>query len=152
MAGRGPAPAETRRRANTPARGDWIDLQPLRKRVLPPLPKRAKGEGQWSPRTRRLYEGWRHDPVTATFGPNEIAAALEVAYLEEELVAGTNSLASEIRQRLDGLGLTPKGKRDLRYRVLFQRPADAPDDPAPKPAPARPKRTDRRSRLSLVES
>jgi hypothetical protein len=39
MAGRGPAPAENRRRANVPARGDWVDLAPLEQRVLPELPE-----------------------------------------------------------------------------------------------------------------
>jgi hypothetical protein len=149
MAGRGPAPADTRRRANSPARGEWIALEPLRRPVLPMLPKRTKAEGPWSSRTRRLYNGWRQDPVTATFGDNEIAAAIELAHLEEELVRGTTSLASEVRQRMDGLGLTPKGKRDLRFRVLFQKPADAP--PPDEPAPPKRPTSGRRARLSVVE-
>jgi hypothetical protein len=120
MAGRGPAPKNPAHRRNhhAPARGDWLNLEPLRKPVLPPLPTRTKAEGPWSARTQRLYAGWRQDPVTAIFGENETGLTIELAYLEEELVRGTNSLASEVRQRADGLGLTPKGKRDLRYRVL----------------------------------
>lgn len=149
MAGNGPPPAETRRRANTPARGDWEDLLPLKRPVLPALPKRTKAEGLWSARTRRVFEGWRRDPVTATFGKNEIASAIELAYLQEEVVRGKHTLASEVRQRADGLGLTPKGKRDLRYRVLFHPPAGLEPPPA---KPRRPRRDDRRARLELVPS
>lgn len=146
MAGNGPAPAETRRRRNDPARGDWTDLEPLKKPVLPALPKRLKGEGRWSSRTRHLYDGWRWDPVTQVYGENEIAAVVELAYLQEDLSRGTLTIASEVRLRMDGLGLTPKGKRDLRYRVLFQ---TAPPEPEPS-TPRRPRRSDRRARLELV--
>jgi hypothetical protein len=120
MAGRGRAPKlpDERRNRSEPQRGEWIELRPLERPVLPALPRRGRGEGQWSPRTRRVYEGWRSDPVTATFGRNEIAATVELAFLQEELARGKVALASEIRQRADGLGLPLKGKRDLRFRVV----------------------------------
>lgn len=120
MAGRGPAPKppEQRRRRNAPERGEWVDFPPLQKPVLPVLPKRAKGEGAWSARTRRVWAGWRSDPVTAGYGPSELAAVLELAYLFEEMVRGDLKLLSEIRQWTDRLGLNAKGKRDLRWRVV----------------------------------
>ncbi len=128
MPGRGPAPKapEERRNRAAKARGDWIDVHPLDRPVLPALPKRAKGAGSWSQRTRAMYEGWRADPVTATFGATEIAAVIELAHLQEEVSRGRISLATEVRQRMDGLGLTLKGKRDLRFRVVKPEAEEAP--------------------------
>lgn len=144
MAGRGPAPkpAKERRNFTPPSRGDWVDLDPLKKPCLPPLPKR--GKGRWSVRTKRAYEGWRKDPVTQTFGENEIAATIELAFLQEELSRGKLSLASEIRQRADGLGLTLKGKRDLRFRIK--------QDEQPEPQkPRASKASGRRAHLTAVK-
>lgn len=118
MAGQGPAPKDPaqRRRRNEPARGEWIDLPELEKPVLPTLPRRG-ARGGWSARTRTAWAQWRRDPATAMFGPSEIAAAIDLAYLHHDWSRGESKLAAEIRIRMDGLGLTPKGKRDLRWRV-----------------------------------
>lgn len=146
MAGRGPAPKPQAERRNrtAPSRGDWVDLHPLSGPLLPTLPKRAKGTGSWSSRTRALYDGWRKDPVTQTYGEPEIAAVVELAHLQEEVSRGRVSLATEVRQRADGLALTLKGKRDLRFNVLTE-----PQEEAPKPA-VKSSGGDRRARLSLV--
>lgn len=116
MAGAGPAPAETRRRKNTPARGEWIDLPALDEPILPDLPRRAKGAGAWSARTKAMWSGWRQDRATTQYGPGTIALAIQLAYLFEDYVRG-NEKFSEVRLVMDGLGLTEKGKRDLRWRV-----------------------------------
>jgi hypothetical protein len=118
MAGQGPAPQQNRQRAGAPARGDWTTLPAeVEKPVLPALPKRRKSEGTWSARSRRAWEAWKRDPATTQFGPADIQSAVDVIYLYEEMARGQVKLAPEIRLRLDGLGLTAKGKRDLRWRV-----------------------------------
>jgi hypothetical protein len=60
----GPPPkdAQARRRRNRPAPGEWVDLFPLEAPVLPELP-----EGDWSDDTRKTWEAWRSDPVTAQY-------------------------------------------------------------------------------------
>jgi hypothetical protein len=106
MAGRGPAPkpqAQRRNRAK-PARGEWVDLEPLDKPVL------GAADGSWSPRVRRLWVAWREDPVSGSWSRADVAAVFELADQFEELAP------NEQRLRMDGLGLTPKGKRDLRLR------------------------------------
>lgn len=121
MAGRGAAPKfqEDRAGTQTPSRGEWQDCPPLRARVLPPLPRRGQGEGSWSVRAKRMWEAWSKDPVTAFFGPSEIAQAVELAFLFEELVREpTPPKSAEVRQWSDRLGLNPKGKRDLRFRLV----------------------------------
>lgn len=144
MAGRGFAPKDPAQRRNhhPPQRGEWMDLPPLDKVVLPPLPKRRDGEG-WSARTRATWEAWRRDPVTAMWSPADIAYALDAISLYEVM---TPSSASEIRLRMDGLGLTPKGKRDLRWRVVL---SETEGDSRPRRAP--PSGSSRRGRLSVVQ-
>jgi hypothetical protein len=151
MAGRGPAPAENRRRSNEPARGEWIDLPLLdpKKPVLPALPKRAKGDGPWSARTRSAWKAWREDPATTQYGPAEVQAAIDLAYLHDEWARGGGSkIAVEVRQRMDGLGLTPKGKRDLRWRAASA--VGEPDGPRARRG-GRSSANRMRSRLRLVE-
>ena len=120
MAGRGPAPKDPRNRARSrePAAGEWRTLPPLEGPVLGPLPARGRGTGGWSPRTRRLWNAWRQDWVTQMWGPTEHVLALELAELvEQSIVAGTAALQREIRLQTDLLGLTMRGKRDLRVRL-----------------------------------
>jgi hypothetical protein len=141
MAGIGPAPkpAGQRRNKTAPARGEWVDLPPLEQPVLSELPDLV--EGDWSPMTVLTWAAWRSDPVTAQWSPSDVAYALDAIRLYDSMKAST---ANEVRLRMDGLGLTPKGKRDLRWRVV-----DSSD--APPPERSSRKSTERRARLSVVK-
>src|SRR4051812_25512625 len=112
MAGRGPAPKafEQRRNASEPQRGEWVTVAAGAKSALPSaLPK---GDA-WSPRTEGAWKAWRQDSVTSLYGPADVQLAIDLAYLYEQWVdVGGSKLAGEIRQRQDGLGLSPKGKQD----------------------------------------
>lgn len=116
-----PGPAakfpENRARRNKPAAGEWQTLPPLVGVILPDLPE-LEG-GTWTSRTQRMWAGWRQDPVTAVYGPSEIAMAVELAFLYEKACRDVMSPSrwSEVRQWMDRLGLTLKGKRDLRLRI-----------------------------------
>ncbi|MEK6327496.1 MAG: hypothetical protein AABM66_08245 [Actinomycetota bacterium] len=115
----GPAPKQPseRRRRNPPAGGEWIELPAtVEKPILPPLPRRSKG--RWSTVTRATWEAWRIDPATTQYTPADISFALHTIRLVELGHAmPTAALLAEIRLRMDGLGLTAKGKRYLRWRV-----------------------------------
>lgn len=136
MPGIGPAPAETRRRRNEPARGEWVDLVPLDKPVLEELP-----DGEWSAETREMWEAWRADPVTAVWSSSAVAYAKATIRMIERGKTPPN----EIRLRMDGLGLTPKGMRDLRYRASSDAGAVKPR--ARKSAAS----SSRQARLSVVQ-
>lgn len=120
MAGNGPAPkdAAARRRRNQPERGDWQTLRPLERPALEPLPV-LDGEDLWSARTAETWEAWREDPVTATWSPADRAYAMDTILIHQMVYGpeGDMARANELRLRMDSLGLTPKGKRDLRYRL-----------------------------------
>jgi hypothetical protein len=78
----------------------------------------------WRPRTQETWEAWRLDPATQMWSPADRAYALDAIVLHNQ--ATNPSSVKEVRLRMDGLGLTPKGKRDLRWRVVEnQEPAEA---------------------------
>src|SRR4051812_8557067 len=102
--GLAPKPKEQRRRYNQPARGEWVDLEPLEEPILPEyLPIFTV--------PARLWNAWRQDAVTSQYGEADMAAIGELAVEWEE-----RSFADRDRM-MDKLGLTPKGKRDLRWRT-----------------------------------
>jgi hypothetical protein len=58
------------------------------------------------------------------YGPSDIQGAIDLLYLYEEMVQqGGVNRNKEVRQMRDGLGLSEKGKRDLRWRVSDAAPA-----------------------------
>ena len=122
MAGRGPAPKEQRRRVNEPQRGEWRELPP-RNPAKPPA-MRAAPAGGWATGTRAAWKAWWSDPASLVWTPAERDAVFQLAWLHHLLERGEISRASEVRLRMDGLGLTPKGKRDLRMRVVEPAVAD----------------------------
>lgn len=135
MAGRGPAPKDPKVRRNTssPQRGEWITLPP----ASGPVPKLPRG--QWMPRTKAAWESWWKDSASTQWGEADRQSVVELAYLHGSLAEGRVTLAAEIRQRMDGLGLTQKGKRDLRWRV-------ASEEEQAETGPAKPLATVRRLR------
>lgn len=143
MAGHGPAPKDPAQRRNhhPPQRGDWMDLLPLEVPVLAVLPELAPEGEDWRDLTRLTWEAWREDPVTAMWSPADHAYALDTIVLHNTMTATS---ANEVRLRMDGLGLTPKGKRDHRWRVA--------EPMAAAPARKRPAAASgRRARLSVVQ-
>ncbi len=126
MAGHGPAPKHSRSRSNEPARGEWRTLpSKVEKATLPNLPKRSSEEGKWTPRTISTWKLLRADPATLTYGPGQIAYAIDTIYLYDEVVTGESTKWDELRLRMDGLALTDKGKRDARLRIARDEVSEA---------------------------
>lgn len=100
-----PKPPEQRRRRNVPERGEWVDLEPIVEPVL------EEADPSWSLRVQRLWNAWRIDPVSTQWGVADREAVWNLANEFDELAH------SEQRLRMDSFGLTPKGKRDLRWRT-----------------------------------
>ena len=103
--GRAPKPPEQRINRAVPQRGEWVDLEPLEEPVLGPYNR----ETMTLP--ARMWDGWRQSPVTSQYDVGDIEAIYELAATWTE-----RTFADRDRQ-MDKLGLTPKGKRDLRWRT-----------------------------------
>lgn len=121
MAGKGKAPkaADDRRNRAAPQRGDWVELRPAANPTIPALPARGSGRGRWSARTQRAWRAWWTDPASTRWGDADKDLAEHLADVYEAFVREpTASLAGEVRQLRDSLGLTPKGRQDRRWVIV----------------------------------
>ncbi|MFL5962202.1 MAG: hypothetical protein ACJ757_04850 [Gaiellaceae bacterium] len=73
---------------------------------------------EWSFLARLYWSAWMEDPVTGTWNKADVAMAADTIYLVHK---SPSSQATEIRQRLTALGLTPFGRQQARLIL--------PDDP-----------------------
>jgi hypothetical protein len=120
-----------------PARGEWVEITPFNDgedRVLPEqLPRRGKGTGEWSLRTKQMYAAMREDPVTKQYLSSDICFAVDTMYLYEMWVRGGKGKAGysrEFRIRMDNLGLSAKGRQYLRWRYAPE-PVEEPPSVVP---------------------
>lgn len=147
----GPAPKapEERRNKAKPRAGEWVDLPAEGfKKVLPPLPARMPEGEAWPPQTKRAWKAWSADPATTQYSQGDIDFALDSILIHAYFTWEPKKWASELTARMDRMGLTPKGKRDLRYRLVQY--VEAQEAGAKKRA-AKKTSNQRRARLSLVE-
>jgi len=120
-----PKEPDQRRNRHEPKRGEWVDIPRIGTTDVPPCPRD-------NPETVRAWAAWWADPASSQWTQSDVDAVHDLARLHSEFSDGKLSYAGEIRLRSDGLGLTQKGKRDLRWKV-------ATDD-----APARVEKSGRR--------
>ena len=102
-----------RRRHGAPARGEWTDLPVLTEPVLP------AADRSWGANARRAWNAWRRDSVTTQWTPADIHFARELCRRWDKLPPG------EQRLRLDAIGCTPVGRRNLRWRSPVEVPPAA---------------------------
>jgi len=110
MSGRGPAPDAQRIRRGAPARGEW---------------RPASGEG-WqhpvpdapagiSPAAAGVWTSWFASWWAANWSPDDLPTLRLVIRLWDRVNRGDIKRAAELRQWLDGYGITPKGRQDRRW-------------------------------------
>jgi hypothetical protein len=105
-----------------------VELEPIDEPALGPLPRRHR-DGEWTPEARATWEAWRQDPATTRWTPADVGFAVDTLYLVDECALKPRApLAAEVRLRMDALGLTPKGRRYLRWRIA--EPAEVVDHPS----------------------
>jgi len=100
-----PKPKHLRRNPNPLRAGEWIDLEPLDKPVLGPYNRKTMTVRE------AMWNAWRRSPETGQYGDADIQAIYELAIRWADL-----TFADQDR-RMHALGLTPKAKRDLRWRT-----------------------------------
>ena len=110
MAGRGPAPDPDRLRHGTPARGEW---QPSPdggwQHELPEPPPGI------SPAAGVVWTGWFTAWWAGNWTPDDLPSLRFVIRLWDRVNRGDVKRAAELRQWMDGYGLTPKGQMDRRW-------------------------------------
>lgn len=129
MAGHGPAPSADRRRRNVPERGDWQPTPGVgwQHGEIPPCPVRAaQARATWA----TWFEAW----FAAHWAPEDLPNLRLVIKLWARVDSGkaSGSERSELRQLMDGYGITKKGQQDRRWSPPAVEPpeAEAPTDDA----------------------
>jgi hypothetical protein len=104
----GPAPKLQRTRRGAPKGGDWQVLDPITEPALPTLDE-IDPDTAWTFLARLYWEGWREDPVSATWGPSDRAMIVDTLWLRSRRRSGHRpprsgnaSSASASRQRVGG--------------------------------------------------
>lgn len=136
MAGMGPAPkpAHLRRRRNAPAHGNGTVIPRLRKGPVPKMPRHYVVDGNelvFSPDARDAWKRWWRDGVATTWAEADWPALTRAIRLYDEWTGGSTrrGLDSELRLTLEGLGLSPKGRLQLRLRYAEPGEESAPKSP-----------------------
>lgn len=111
MAGRGPAPRESRRRANAPQRGDYAPAPGTGwQHGAPPAPPAGllkASKGAWAT--------WLAAWFAAHWTPDDVPGLRQVVRLYDQVERGEYQRASELRLQMDTYGITPKGQQDRRW-------------------------------------
>lgn len=138
MAGRGPAPKPSDRRARRNAEATAlriISAAPVGQPELPHLEVEVDGvltEFVWPARTQQWWAMWAESPLSSEFTATDWSELLDTAYLHARFWRGNASLASELRLRVAKFGATPEDR--ARLRIVFAQADDA-EDRRPKAGP-----------------
>lgn len=137
MAGRGPAPKETRSRPRDQRRRDAeiVTVVPDGQVHGPDLPDSI----DWPDATLDWWETWRTSAQAATFTDTDWAFLLDTAVLHMAFWDGDHSVASELRLRAAKFGATPEDRARLKIAVV-PKAADAKPEPKKRTPAARTRR------------
>lgn len=123
MAGRGPAPKQSDRRARR--NGDPVPLRVIEVEAdpqpsLPTVLVEADGELVefcWPAATVDWWRMWAESPLSAEFTAADWSFLVDTAKLHAEFWNGKSSVAPELRLRVAKFGQTPEDR--LRLRIQF---------------------------------
>jgi hypothetical protein len=113
MAGKGPAPQINRRRAGTPARGDWRPSTAVgwQYGLIPEPPAGL------TPASLATWDAWMQSWWASHWQPGDLPVLRMVISLWDLVERGraSGALRAELRQWLDNIGASPKGRQDRRW-------------------------------------
>jgi len=115
MAGRGPAPKDTRSRARDQRRRDdeLTLIESDGKTHGPDLPDSM----EWPTATLAWWETWRRSPQAQTFTDTDWSFLVDTAVLHAEFWLGDTKVAGELRLRAAKFGATPEDRARLKIAV-----------------------------------
>lgn len=130
MAGRGPAPKDSARRARRnadPVRTSVIRFELANQPDLPSLGLDKDGEEiAWHPRTVAWWEMWRTSPQAEHFMASDWDFLLDTALMHHAMWSkGQWTLAAEVRLRVAKFGATPEDRARLRMQFAEADDKDA---------------------------
>lgn len=123
MSGPAPKRKEDRRNRNKKLSGDWVVLgsaENITVPKLPPLPDSV--EMRWSKESRSWWTTVWASPMATQWQEADVPGLVELAMLRQKFIATSDfnlktKLAPLVASRSDKFGLTPKGRKDLRWVI-----------------------------------
>lgn len=116
MAGPAPKNRSSRRRRNEPARGEWVTLPTDPLPDAPSLP-RPTPKGGWGVQAKRAWKLWWGDPVVHMWSESDAESVEELVMMVHEFYESPSASAlTQIRLIKKSLGLSPDGRKDLRWQ------------------------------------
>ena len=112
MPGPPPKPAHLRRRRNQPVY-EWVKLTEAHSGPIPELPTGIR----WTKMTRAWWATVWSSPMATQWDEGDVPALVELALLRQKMMAGEFNLSTAVEKRSAAFGLTPKGRRDLRWII-----------------------------------
>ena len=115
MPGPAPKPPHLRRRRNPPTY-EWVILKDPYNGPIPELPSGIR----WTKSARAWWATIWRTAMASQWNEGDVPALVELAMLRQKMMAGEFNLAGVVEKRSDKFGLTPKGRRDLRWVITDQ--------------------------------
>lgn len=133
MAGRGPAPAQNRRRPNEPERGDWQASTAIGWQHGD-IPKPPTG---LRPGSRETWAVWFAAWFAGHWTPDDLPMLRQIIKLYDKVERDDASSAelTQFRQLIDSYGVTPKGQQERRWSPPKGEDASSHDDVTDTPEP-----------------
>lgn len=142
MAGMGPAPKPSGRRARTNKDPVASTVLPFQRAVAPDLPEGV----DWHPQTVEWFEMWKRSGQATTFTESDWSFLVDTALMHHAMWSkGQWTLAAEVRLRVAKFGATPEDR--ARLRMVF---ADADEKDDKRAARQVPSSRERRGPLKAV--
>lgn len=137
MAGRGPAPKPSDKRArrnSDPVGLRVIAAEPVSQPELPEFDVQVEVDGElvsqrfvWPARTREWWQMWADSPLSAEFTSTDWSELLDTAMLHARFWNGDHKVAGELRLRVAKFGATPEDR--ARLRITFAAADEAEEKP-----------------------
>lgn len=141
MAGRGPAPKDSSRRARRNADSQPTTILRFEEAEQPSLPDSVP----WPDATVEWWQMWADSPQSELFGSTDWAFLLDTAFLHANLWGnGDVTVLPELRIRVAKFGATPEDR--ARLRITF---AEADESDSRRPTDSRPSAKDRAKVIKL---
>ena len=135
MAGRGPAPKETRSRTRDQKKRESEQTVVVEDDEVrgPELPEGI----DWPDATLEWWDTWRKSPQAQTFTDTDWSFLLDTAVLHMRFWDGDNKVAGELRLRAAKFGATPEDRARLKLSVGQPQPGSTGSAPASTEQPKR---------------
>lgn len=124
MAGRGPAPKPSDKRARRNSDPVGITLVESEPVAQPPLPEVMPNGEEWPEQTVNWWRMWRKDPLAAEFRFTDWSELMDCAVVHGQLWSGRMSVAAELRLRTAKFGATAEDRARLRIQYAAADEAD----------------------------